>query len=283
MANLFLGSPNDADEAALSGGAWQSTLPLANLQKRGSGAVARSLTTTLTSFDVALAASRRVRALALIHHNLSLDATYRIYAAGTADFSSPVYDSGALEVWPVGIYDPLNLEWEDANFWAAQISDDVRAAYPGILIHYPPQTVGRYWRVVMTDAANPNGYIQVGRLFIGGGWQPAVNYDYGASLGLETTTRVEESLGDVEYFDRHPVRRVFRFTLSWLDHSAAYQQAFDFQRRVGIDQEVLLVADPDDLQNGIRRNYLGRLRQLSPIEHPYFDYHQTGFEIQETL
>ena len=43
MSNLFLGWPNRIDEAALSGGAWLSGLPLANLKERALSKVCRSV------------------------------------------------------------------------------------------------------------------------------------------------------------------------------------------------------------------------------------------------
>jgi hypothetical protein len=285
MANLFLGYPNRADEATLSGGLWQNSLPLNNLQNRLLGQVARSADTALSSTQWAIdfGQDRPIRAVALASHNLTTVATCRISASALSDFSVLTYDSGAIDVWPAGIFDLSALEWEDDEYWDGRISAETREAYPSIFVHSPPQTYARYWRVEIADTANADGYIQVGRLFIGGGWQPIVNYDYGMSLSWESDTLVEGSIGGTEYFDHREPRRVFRCNLSWMDTAEAYQQAFELQRQAGIDKEVLLVADPDDTINGIRRNFLGRLRQLSPIEHPYYAAYSTNFEIQEIL
>lgn len=285
MANLFLGYPNTIDAATLSGGDWVTTLPLTQLQNRLLGNVARSTdaTTSATTLDLDLGAETPVRALALVAHNLSLDATCRIHAAAASDFASPLYDSGAVSVWPGGL-DPLELDWESPEWWSGQLDAAQRAAYTPLFAHLLGEPVyARYWRVALTDTANPDGYVQIGRGFIGNGWQPAVNYNYGASLGLETTTHIETSLGDVEYFDRHAPRRVFRFTLAWLDAAEAYRQALWLQQQCGLDREILLIADSADLSHGLHRHFLGRLRQLSPIEHPYYHTHQTAFEIQEIL
>ena len=74
MSNLFLGWPNRIDEAALSGGAWLSGLPLANLKERALSKVCRSVnaSTGSTVIDLDLGRARSLRALALQNHNLSL-------------------------------------------------------------------------------------------------------------------------------------------------------------------------------------------------------------------
>ncbi len=39
---------------------------------------------------------------------------------------------------------------------------------------------------------------------------------YGVSLGWDTDTKVERSLGDVEFFDCHAARRTARFSIDYL-------------------------------------------------------------------
>lgn len=80
MANCMLGFPNRADEAALSGGAWTAGLPLANLQTRALGRPARSANLALasTKFNATFTAAKKLQALALVNHNLSLAAKYRV-------------------------------------------------------------------------------------------------------------------------------------------------------------------------------------------------------------
>lgn len=286
MANLMLAYPNRADDATLSGGDWLTPLPLTNLKNRILQRVARSasLDTADTQFAIDLTQSRAIRVLTLANHNFSLEAQYRLTGSSASDFSSTDYDSGWIDVWPYGVFDLLSLEWEDDNWWTGQMDAETRAAYNSILIHVLDQQRHlRYWKVELSDPGNSAGYIQIGRLFLGQGWQPDINYNYGASLGWETSTIVETSLGNVEYFDRREGRRIFRFSLTWLDDREAMEKAFELQRNQGINREIVLIADADDARQGIRRNFLGRLRQLSPIEHPYYGYHTTAFEIQEIL
>ncbi len=282
--NLMLGYPNRADEATLSGGSWQATLPLTNLQNRIQAVVARSTdaATASTQFVIDLGKTRTVDLLALCGHNLSLDATVQISASDASDFATLVYDSGAIAVWP-SVFSSENLEWEEDNWWSGQMDEETRAAYPASFIQRQVQIAARYWKVAITDTSNADGYVQIGRLFISAVWQPAVNYDYGWSLGFETDTGVEKALGGQEYFDRRTGRRIFRCQLSWLSEQEAYERAWEIQRSLGYDGEVFALIDPENTQQEIRLSFLARMRQLTAIEQPYYAYHKMSVEIAELL
>lgn len=287
MANCILGFPNRIDSAALSGGSWNAALPLSNLKNRVIGKVARSADAApgSTWLDIDLGAPRAIRALAAVNHNLSLGAAYRLQGSASSDFSAPVYDTGAafIDVWPV-VYPAAALEWEDDNWWsgrytAEQISDYTTA----LTVLIPTTKVARYWRLEIRDAGNGAGYIQLGRLFIGPAWQPAFNASSGASLGWETKTDIQEARSGAEYFERRTPYRVAHFSLDWLSQDEAFANAFELQRRAGVDQEVLWIQDPDDTTHALRLRFLARLRALSPIEYPYFNIHRAAFELKELI
>ncbi|MBI2313589.1 MAG: hypothetical protein HYU77_13900 [Betaproteobacteria bacterium] len=287
MANMILAFPNRGDEATLSGGSWQSALPLVNFQDRLLSKKARSVDLALasTKFDCALTKSRPVRLLALVAHNLSIDAQYRVRGADVSDFSVLLYDSGWLDVWPA-IYPTESLDWEEDNWWEGKLLAEDRAGYTSALIHLlPAATRARYWRVEFDDLvpANPDGYVEAGRLFLAGQWQPAVNHSWGASLGYEDPTEIESSLGGQEYFDARTKFRVYRCTLRFLDHDEGHARALEAPRRLGISGEAFVVPDPNDTTHMIRRAFLCRLRQLSALEYPYFDNTTMGFELKEIV
>lgn len=285
MANLMLGFPNLLDQATISGGSWQATLPLAHLQTRTLGKVARSADTTIesTRFDLDLGKDRTIRALALANHNLSSVATLRITAAATADFAVPIYDSGTVEAWPV-VYPLESLEWEDDNWWDGKYTAEEREGYTWTHVHILAAVVlARYWRVEISDPTNTNGYVQIGRPFIGPCWQPENNMSYGIGLQWETDTVTQRARSGAMYFERRTPRRVTRFTLEHMSENEALANALEIQRRAGIDAEVLYIYDPADTVHAIRRQFLARLRELSPIENPYCNGHQTAFNLEELL
>lgn len=287
MSNLILAFPNRGDEATLSGGSWQSTLPLANLKNRLLAKKARSTNLTLanTQFDVALTKGRPIRVVVLVSHNLSVSAQYRIRGATVSDFSSTLHDSGWRDVWPA-IYPSTSLEWEDDNYWDGKLSAEDRALYPAALIHVLDAPVSaRYWRVEIDDEdpANADGYVEAGRLFMAGQWQVAVNYQPGSAVGWEDPSVIETALGGQEYFDERSKYRVMRFELGWLDDDDAYARALEAQLRLGITGEAFLIPDPDDATHLMRRAFLCRMRRLSALEHPYPQPYRMAFEAKEII
>lgn len=285
MANCMIGFPNRIDAATLSGGAWAATLPRANLQNRTLGKVARSsdATTASTQFDADLGAAKTIRMLALVNHNCSLAAQVRVRGASDAAFTAQVYDSGWADVWPT-VYPSGSLDWEEDNWWGGKYTDEQRAGYTATCVHVlAANALARYWRVEISDTSNAAGYVQIGRIFIGPAWQVKNNPSYGAAIGWQTDTQAQRALGGAEYFQWRTPYRVDSFTLEHMSVDEGLANAFEIQRRAGIDAEVLWVFDPNDTVHALRRRYLGRLQKLDPIRYPYFNAAATAFEIKELL
>lgn len=285
MSNMILGFPNRIDEATLSGGAWAGTLPLGSLQTRVIQQKARSVSaaTAATQFAIDLGAQRNIRLIGLIAHNFSLAARYRITASNAADFSLLVADSGWKDCWPE-VYPASTLEWEDDNWWNGKYTQEQLAGVNWNVVHIlPANKLARYWKVEIDDTVNLAGYVELGRVFIGAGWQPFRNKSYGATLGVETGTTVDEALGGAEYFDVRTAYRVARFSLEWMSADEGLAQSYELDRRAGIDKEVLYIYDPDDSVHALRRQFLGRLRQLNPLEFPYYSITKKAYEVKELL
>lgn len=285
MANAILAYGNKIDDATLSGGSWLAALPLDNLKDRRIGKVARSTSPSpgSTQFDADYGGTRLLRLVAIVNHNLSLDAEYRIRLSIDPAFATTVADSGWLPVWPV--VNPFGtITWGDPNWWTGQISQEEQEAYTSILTYILPTSVNaRYMRIELSDPTNPDGYVQLGRPFTANGWQPVRNMVYGASLQWENRSEVSETLSGAEYFNERAAPRVARFELQAMTESEAMAIAFEIQRSSGITREIFYVWDPEDTVHALRRQFMGRLRQLSPIENPGPNRWRSPFEIKELL
>lgn len=282
MANVILAYPNRADGATLSGGTWQA--PLANLQTRLLSQVARTsgLTLAATQLRVDFGKERPLTVFALIKHNLSLGAKYRL-SAGTSAGAADVYSSGWLDVWPV-LFPMDILEWEQDNWWEGTLTEEERYGYPASIVHVLPSgTLARYWMLELDDQSNADGYLEAGRLMCAERWQPAVNMSYGASMGWETQTQVERSIGGAAFFDKRPAYRVSRLQLDWLSYDEAMSQAMELQRSLGTDGELFLLFDPDDEVNRIRHSYLARLKSLNPIQNPQYSRWTVAIDTEELV
>ncbi len=285
MRNVMLGFPNLIDLTTLYGGGWQATLPLTNLQTTELGAVARSVDcqASSTTFDVAMDRGRKVLAFALVNHNLSLDATVRLQGSNVADFSAVEVDSGEVEVWPV-VYPIETVDFEDEEWWSGKYTEAQRAGYTWtFVLILDANAVFDYWRVAINDPDNANGFVEVGRVFLGPAWQPSVNFIYGDQLGWTTDTKSLRARSGADYFDRRTPRRSRAFRIEDLPTDEAFANAFELMRQAGIDQEILYIEDPDDTVHALRRRFLGRFATLSPIEHPYFEHRAANFSIEERL
>ncbi len=283
----MLGFGNLIDAATLSGGSWVGSLPLNNLKARALAKVARSASLSFahTQFTIDHGVSKPVRIIGLVNHSMQLSAQFRVVGGSDPGFSTGLlYDSGWLDVWPA-VYATLSLEWPSNNFWGGRYTDAERTGVTptrGLIL---PSTVSaRYWRVEIKDAANSDGFVQIGRVFMGASWQTQVNALYGAtSIAWETTTEIQAAISGAEYFDRRTPYRVARFSTEYMSETEGMAYAFEIQRQMGLDGEVFFVHDPDDVANALRRQFLGRLRELSPVEYPYVGLTKTGWEVKELL
>lgn len=259
MSNLLIGYGNKIDTATLSGGAWRTGYELNNIKDRILKHVARSsnLTYTNTLFDIDLGVAQEFRIVALVATNLSFSGSYRIRLSDVAgSFSTPIYDSGTL---------PLTYQ------------------YPN-LIHVLPDGIGsRYLRIELFDFFNPAGYVQIARAFVGMSMSVKNGISRGSELGYISSTTVQESLGGVEYFDEKPLKRKYAFSIDYLTDDEAYSKALELDRVSDISKEVVIIPDSSDVLYQQKRNFIGRLSQLSPLKNPYLGMHQKAYEVLEIV
>ncbi len=285
MANALIAFGNVVDSGTLSGGTWLSSLPLINLQNRTLGRVARSFDASNAATKVTYNAGTPVpvRTAGIVAHNISLRGRFRVVLSNVADFSILLADSGWIDAWPA-VYQSIALPWASDNFWSGRYSERDRQGYTWTSIHDFGNTfVAQYARVEIDDTMNAAGFIQVGRLFLGDGWQPRVNMSLGASLAWQDGSESQEAINGSEYFARRAPYRVARFTTGFMDVDEAMGSAFDIKRRMGVNGEVLFLFDPADTLHKLRRQFYGRLRELSPIEWPYPRLTSTPWEVKELI
>lgn len=177
-----------------------------------------------------------------------------------------VEDSEFVAAWPAGV----TLEQSDGlNVPALYLcSADVTA---------------RYWRVEVADTANPAGYIDLARLCICAGWQPTINFEYGAKLGLTDSTTHTETDGGAVIHGVRPTRRTAMAQFSNLPEDEALASAFDFQRLAGTSGQLFFVYDPTDTTHIWRRSFLATLKELSALEAVPVSRYSVPFALVEEL
>jgi len=278
MGNILIGWPNRVDSATLSGGSWQ--LPLNNLKNRDQWVVARStdLTTTNTVLNLDLGTVRNIRTIALVNHNLSKTATWKI-SLGTTLAGAEVYTSSWNAAWTL-TFDENTMQWEDVSVWEGIVDDDF-INYPYIVSFVLPDWYNvRYVRIEINDTANTEGYIEIGRLFVGGGFTPKYNAEYGLQDSWEDKSEIVESISGATLAVLNRRYRKVQFVLPMLAQTEA-DIIHELQRRQGLYGEVLYIPDISDQSQNQRYGMLGRLSELSPIEYPYYKNRNVAFVIKE--
>ena len=278
--SVFIGWPNRAAGAALSSGSWTG---LSNLNNSNYWEVARSATANPanTVIDIDIGSVKSLRAVALAAHNLSASASWRI-KLGTTAGSSDIYDSGNQAVWAMSF--GADYQWEDQFWWEGYTASDDYGNSPHLAC-WPLRNwySARYARIEITDTANPAGYVQIGKLFIGGGVQPAigVGYDGLSESWTDASELVTSASGDESFLPRRRLRQA-QVRFGHLTADVEFQALYELQRRQGLSGEVLFLPEPASIAECQRRGFIGRLAELSPIEYPYYQRRGLALSIKET-
>ena len=263
-SNSFLiGWPNRAPDAAFSGGNWLASLPLSNLRNRQLWQVARSANAAnvSTQFNVDLGSTAILRCLALPGSNFSKNARYRLQF-GTTLGGNDVHDTMWNQAWTLSFEGELPM-WEAKSYWAGAV--DKPKAYignPYAVIHTLPDWIrARFVRVLIDDAGNPDGYVQLGSLFVGSAFQPR----FGASWGLKTGW-VDKSLVRRPFSDRRERYRQVRFQTEHLTRAEA-AMVLELQRLQGTTEDVLWIPYPWSRMESQRWGFLAQMDELGMPEH----------------
>ncbi len=127
-------------------------------------------------------------ALSMIDHNLTPSATVRVQANATDAWAAPSLDVLA---------DPsLNIV----------LSTFTAQAY-------------RFWRVLIDDPANPDGYVEVGRIYLCLKWEAVEHIDQPLSLGYDDTTLKEQSMTGQVFADIGVRQRLLKFSMGTMLNS----------------------------------------------------------------
>lgn len=262
MSNAVFGWPIYSDigptyAPTLSSGSWLTTLPLTNSQDRRLQKVARTtdVVSASTKLIVDLGVARSVGLLAVFIPNITKTTTPTVqWHAGTTSGAADVYAPAAQSYWPAGVAleDVTGVDGSVMNVWS-------------VLVPATPQTA-RYWELDIVDTANADGFLDVARIVIAGAFQPSVNVSDGDRTGHESETIRTVTDGGAALYNAKRRRRTDVFSINDLTNTESFASVRKMQRQLGTSGQVFWVPDPSDATYGWERNYLGVLRELSPLQ-----------------
>lgn len=146
-------------------------------------------------------------------------------------------------------------------------------------------TTVRYGTVEIEDTANPDGYVELGQLFVAGGFQPGEerNAEYqGFGDGRTDLSTSVKSVGGQKYSTARRRPRTVDFNFPILTQAEG-DHLDEMMAEVGTTEDVLYVPDPADAAKSQRYGFLGTLRELTPLEYPFFDKRAMPLRLEQKL
>lgn len=264
--NFALGKYNllSTESPAIAGGSWLAGAPVTNIATWPLADTARStdLSTSSTKITIDWGSAKTAQLLTFPRHNLSSTATIR-WKRGTTAGASDVADSGTLSVW---LFTPRVFRGDVYEVIVLQSAD----------------TSARYETIEIVDASNPDGYVDIGRAFIGSLFVPAVWQSYGARDGHEDISVIKQSKGGADWRDRQRRRRTTSFVLDMLT-LAEGAMLHEMEQEEGLTEEVVYLPYIDDSAEMQRYAFTGLLKELSGIEYPYANARRRAFSMTKRL
>lgn len=286
MANFTLCFGNKADGATLSTGSWSTQLNLTNLTDYRLRKVARSTDALAasTKFRFALTGPTYIQALALAATNCSVNATYRWRLFSDAGFTTQIYDSGTLDLYPTGSMPASQIPTGAANFGTTKPLQEEADRFQNNIVHLLTTPMHARWGdLQITDTGNPDGYVEAGRLFVGQVFRPVRNHAYGdISFRPTSRTRLTRARDGTSYYSEERPDFCIPVAFKWLTEDEA-MRLLDLQVHMGLSGEVLAIWNADQVAYWWRRQIFGRLKELNPVEHPLYATYAAAFQVEGTL
>lgn len=260
MGNPVIASPAFVDAATLTAGSEAAGMEVEYLQTDQPSERWRSAGLSNLYIEVDLGAAQAINALILHDHNLTSAATWRIRGATSQAnlTAAPGYDTGAtfISVWPA-TGRPVTA---GAKGWAGPLF-----SMHWLLDGGPGAQTYRWWRIDLADAANPDGYVEAGRLIVDDAWQSSEAMEYDWSLTPLDDSPKERTEGGQIYPTPRPRSWRLAFTLSFLDEDEAYDNALAIAHGHGVSKPLFILRDPEATKHLHKQFVYGLVADLQPV------------------
>jgi hypothetical protein len=274
-----------SDDATLSGGNWRAALPLTNMQvpkKYFRGARSVSADPDDTTFDVVLGGVENIRGIVVGPGNFTTAASLDLEIHGDAGFSGAIATYSLSSLHPIAPWGTLPF---GAKYWFNGVTPWSNPERRACFIMVLDQNIGAmYLRFKINDPLNPDGYVQIGRLFISTAWIPEINYEPdNNAFGINDMTLRSNTLsgGIIDWRRINP--RFFQFSIKYLDIAAVFGDFFGMVDRVGFDGEVFVIQNPSDSDFLQQRSFFARITDQSPIAQANVDRGNIGLKLTEII
>jgi len=256
--NPIYGYADWSDAAALScTSTVEGTNVLANLQTEQPSSIASLAASSMVTIIADRGTSEPWNALFLLYHNLTSSAVVRVRSADTllGTTAAPQVDSGNLVAWGDADY----RRWARRHSWW----------FPPIPFLGPTESdaiESRFLRIEITDMANPDGFIRIGRLIAGAFTQFSRAQQLGRSKGYNDKSKITDTVDGRKIPTPASPRPVQKFSVKCVGHDAESElEAFsdNIERIRGASRSVLIMVRPNMTAHA-HRNLVYGLLELGP-------------------
>jgi hypothetical protein len=231
MAKPIIALPTLADGATITHNSEVATYEAENVQTMALSEKWRTTGDTAEYIDFDLGAAAAITVVAALGTNLTSAATWRIRGATSQGnlTSAPGYDSDPSAA---GV-----LAWAQTG-----IGDWVEPAAIAYIAAAPNY---QWWRIDFADAANPDTYIEVGRVYLSAEAGLGQGFSLGAGARWTNPSTITRTPGGQAWINDRESWRVFDGSLPLLTEAEALQTMADLQRARAGRKDVLLLIDPE--------------------------------------
>lgn len=170
------------------------------------------------------------------------------------------FDSGALRCWGT----------QDLSTWTRRHS----------LLYVPTGFTASHLQIDVTDPANPDIAVRIGRLVVGQGWQPTRAYKYGKSMSFADDSTFMTTPSGQRVPTVMESAPKFEFTLAYLTEEELLAHGYELARRHGIAKPLLCCLNPTDDDRLHEKLVYGLLEQPPAIVEQGFRQYEQQYRIE---
>jgi hypothetical protein len=217
MAIRFLWN-NLADAATLTVSSEATDFPASNLKNRLFKVHHRTTGITSEWWKWNLGSAKDIYAFLFWYHNFQSGATIKIQANSIDDWVTPAFEE--------------TITWSSFK----------------LVKYFSSAKTYQWWRLLVEDAGNPDGYLRGGRPFLGGFFEPSRNFHKDWKKSIVDLSDVEYSSGGQAFANEKDV--YYRFDFSFPSILTPDDISFDeIGKSVGRKKALFITIDPSDPVN----------------------------------
>lgn len=170
----------------------------------------------------------------------------------------------------------IKIQANATNVWTSPAIDQtlsVNDTYSVASHFFTTEQNYRYWRLVVTDATNPWGYIEIGKIWIGTSLS-LQNAENGFKFRLKDQSKSTTTDFGHRYSDEYPITTLINIFYKYLNYSEV-QEIENAYRNNGSRKPIIVVQDPEavvfDKDHFLIYGTMSDELDLSHVRYTFFD------------